>query len=281
MEAVCLTGSISAAAAELYVSRTVISRALHELEDEFGTSLFTRTRTGMALTPSGEIIRDCCRHMRSSFDITQARINSLSFEDTRSPLRFALSPTCGSRLFPEFFSLFRRVNPDIPCTISEMPAFDTIESVRNGTVDFAITPVCLPSESCQDIGRLFLHTIETVVCVGRNDPFSHEAFLSREQIEPREFVTLNATLPLPYPIKVIMRISQADLFHKVVASSMAIGLLPADFARSWEDVVCIPFRDPVISDVHIIWSNNLPHSADFHRFVSFAESYDKNKLKNY
>ena len=42
-EAVCQTGNVTAAAQQLYVSRSVISRALQELEEELGIRLFLRS----------------------------------------------------------------------------------------------------------------------------------------------------------------------------------------------------------------------------------------------
>lgn len=41
-EAVCQAGNVTAAAQQLYVSRSVISRAIQELEDELDIQLFVR-----------------------------------------------------------------------------------------------------------------------------------------------------------------------------------------------------------------------------------------------
>ena len=53
---VCELGNISLAAEELFVSRSVVSRAILELEEEFGAPLFERSRNGVILTRSGEIL---------------------------------------------------------------------------------------------------------------------------------------------------------------------------------------------------------------------------------
>ena len=55
---VCETGNITTAAEELFVSRSVLSRSLHELEQEFDTTLFIRSKQGVELTASGRIIRN-------------------------------------------------------------------------------------------------------------------------------------------------------------------------------------------------------------------------------
>ena len=57
-EAVCQAGNVTAAAQQLYVSRSVISRAIQELEDELDIQLFVRGRNGMELTEYGKTLRN-------------------------------------------------------------------------------------------------------------------------------------------------------------------------------------------------------------------------------
>ena len=279
LEAVCRTGSITAAAAELYVSRTVISHSLRELEEEFNADLFTRTRTGIRLTEAGEIIREYCRELKASYGITRDKIDALSFREPKVYLKMAVTATTGVRLFPEFFAGLARECPDIVCMIDEMSAYDTVESLRDGIVDFAVTPIPIRSEECPDIGKIFLHRLESVVCVGKDDPLSGETYLTREQIESRWFATLASPNPLKFPLKILMRVNQPDLIHKAVASGFAIALLPADDAREWDDVVCIPFKEPLISDVHLAWNQNIPHSDAFFRFLDYVKRWDKTVLE--
>lgn len=277
LDAVCRTGSISAAAAELYVSRTVISHSLRELEEEFNADFFIRTRTGVALTPAGEILRDYGRHLRASYELARSQIDALTQDDSRCHLRLGFSVTTGEPLFPDCYRSFCAALPDISFTINEMSAFDSIDSVRKNLVDFAVTPMPF-SREMSDIGRLFLYKVENVICVSRDDPLSREASLSREQIADRDFATLNSAIPLHYPLKIMMRVNQLHLIHTVVAQGLALSLLPRDFARDWDDVATIPFREPVISNVHLIWSKNLPHTAGFYRFLNFMKNYDISRL---
>ena len=55
---VCKHGSFSKAADALLVSRPAISRAMKDLEDEFGITIFQRTTTGVVPTEAVEIILD-------------------------------------------------------------------------------------------------------------------------------------------------------------------------------------------------------------------------------
>ena len=57
-------GSLSAAARKLKVSQPTLSRRLTVLEENIGSDLFTRTRTGLEMTAIGERLVDHARHMR-------------------------------------------------------------------------------------------------------------------------------------------------------------------------------------------------------------------------
>lgn len=278
LETVCRLGSISAAAAALYVSRTVISHSLRELEEEFNAVLFHRTRTGVELTEAGTIIREYCRELKASYGIARDRVDALNLREPKASVRIGVTATTGVRLFPDFFAGLCRDCPDMLCTIEEMSAYDTIESLRSGAVDFAVTPIPIRKEECPDIGKIFLHRLESVVCVSREDPLSGEQFLTREQIAHRRFATLASPNPLKFPLKIVMRVSQPDLIHQAVTGGFAIALLPADDAKEWSDVVCIPFRERLISDVHLAWNETMPHSGAFFRFLDYVRRWSKSSL---
>ncbi len=57
-------GSLSAAARKLKVSQPTLSRRLTVLEENVGSDLFTRTRTGLEMTGIGERLVEHARHMR-------------------------------------------------------------------------------------------------------------------------------------------------------------------------------------------------------------------------
>src|ERR1700741_144740 len=76
------TGSFTAAAAELNLSQSAVSRQVQQLEDYFGGSLFERhtgrvplTERGMALVP---IVDGLLASLKTSFDATRTTVRSLT-----------------------------------------------------------------------------------------------------------------------------------------------------------------------------------------------------------
>lgn len=64
------SGSINQGAEKLYISQPSLSRAIRSLEYELGVNLFTRTNSGVKITPEGKLL------YQQSLDILK-RINSL------------------------------------------------------------------------------------------------------------------------------------------------------------------------------------------------------------
>lgn len=85
-------GNISAAADELFISRSVISRALAELEEEFQANLFIRSKNGVILTESGETIACLFKEVSSCYKATKRRICQISSGEKPSAFHFGITP---------------------------------------------------------------------------------------------------------------------------------------------------------------------------------------------
>lgn len=61
-------GTVSAAAAAIYVSQPAVSRRIAGLERKLGVRLFRRTASGMKLTPAGERVRELAQDLQNRQD---------------------------------------------------------------------------------------------------------------------------------------------------------------------------------------------------------------------
>lgn len=48
------TGNITEAAKRLYISQPSLTAAIHDIEEEYGITVFLRSNKGITLTPDGE-----------------------------------------------------------------------------------------------------------------------------------------------------------------------------------------------------------------------------------
>src|SRR5688572_30876220 len=88
-------GTMTAAAASLYVAQPALSRAVRSLERELGVTVFDRSSRGARLTPAGEVVVARARRvLRSLAALQQAR----DAGERESPFTIAASPTLQAAL---------------------------------------------------------------------------------------------------------------------------------------------------------------------------------------
>lgn len=78
-EAAGRCGSLTKAAAELYVSQPAVSRMLARMEDRMGVRLFDRVRGGVELTENGRLLH---RAITEGFNVIQASISEIEARAT-------------------------------------------------------------------------------------------------------------------------------------------------------------------------------------------------------
>lgn len=110
LEAVDRLGSASAAAAELALTHSAVSRQLKVLEGQIGVTLLVRDGKGLALTPAGagyaQSVRDCLQ------DLAQASLR-LRASGSRDRLDLALTPSFGLHWMTPRLHDFMRAHPGI------------------------------------------------------------------------------------------------------------------------------------------------------------------------
>lgn len=104
--AVATTGSVQAAARQLFVSPPAVSAALSALQAELGVSLVVRSGRGLHLTPAGQVFTNYARNiLRLVDDARHAAVETLDPE--RGRVRLAAVTTAGEHVLPKFLASFR------------------------------------------------------------------------------------------------------------------------------------------------------------------------------
>ncbi|WP_062224001.1 LysR family transcriptional regulator [Aureimonas sp. D3] len=131
-EAAARTGSFTAAAYELSLTQSAVSRQIKALEDQLNVQLFLRERQTVRLTPAGEAysrdIRDALRRISTA----SLNIRANPFGGT---LNLAILPTFGTRWLAPRLPDFLASNPGITMNLAtRLVEFD----FRLDTMDAAI-----------------------------------------------------------------------------------------------------------------------------------------------
>ena len=115
LEAVDRLGTATAAAKELSLTHSAVSRQLKTLEEQIGVALFHRQGKGLALTPAGA---DYATSIRDSLhDIARASLK-IRAAGSRSSLNLAILPAFGMYWFSPCLHRFTQSHPEITINLS-------------------------------------------------------------------------------------------------------------------------------------------------------------------
>ena len=169
------SGSIRAAARHLGLSQAAVTRALRELEQEQALPLLIRTPTGLGFTPYGKTMLAHARLVLNQLQQAQGEMAALRGR-TADLVKAAITPWLMLTVLPPAVMAFRSKVPAVRLELSESLMANAQSQLREGTMDFAITP--LPASSApQEFHCEPLLEYETAYMVRRGHPLAHSTSL--------------------------------------------------------------------------------------------------------
>lgn len=129
------TGSISAAAKELYVSQPSLSKAVMELEEELNTTLFIREKTGIKLTKEGMKFLVYARQVLDQIDLIEKEFS----EDTSHKNTFSVASQHYNFVLAAFAEVVKEFGGEnYEFGLKEAPTSHIIEEVKRGLSEIGI-----------------------------------------------------------------------------------------------------------------------------------------------
>jgi DNA-binding transcriptional LysR family regulator len=129
-------GSISRAAAKLYIAQPPLSAQIRQLEEEVGAALLVRWARGVRLTPAGSSFLDDARAILARAE--QATLRAREFQSgKRSTLRVGLMPSATQSLLPGLIRRFNASDMAVQIEAQErVPSARQLQALRNAELDF-------------------------------------------------------------------------------------------------------------------------------------------------
>lgn len=133
--AIVETGSFSAAAEELYVSQSSLSKLVMALEKELGVALFDRSKRKVMLTPAGEALLPHARAIDAAYRLLLADVAELRVKPT---LKIVAIPVIAQYGITAAIAQFRQLHQDIAVTLEEREAAAILPALANRQFDVAV-----------------------------------------------------------------------------------------------------------------------------------------------
>ena len=132
--AVAATGSFSAAAEEIYLSQSSLSKQILALERELGVSLFDRSKRKVSLTPAGETFLHHARTIDAAYRVMLAELGE---HKTIPSLAIVAIPVIAQYGITSYVAQFRSAHPDIELVLEEREASAILPALNNHQFDLA------------------------------------------------------------------------------------------------------------------------------------------------
>ncbi|MBE3637256.1 LysR family transcriptional regulator [Mangrovicoccus algicola] len=136
--AIWRNGSVTAAAEELAISQSSVSKTLKHAEQSLGFELFHRVRGKLVLSEEGEILLNDAARIFESLEQMRGRAAGLRHGLSRS-VRIVCLPSLGQWLVPQAVVAFHRRFPEVALEITTKHEGEMLEGVRAREYDLAFT----------------------------------------------------------------------------------------------------------------------------------------------
>jgi len=282
--------NITAAAEQLYVSRSALSYAIAELESEFNAALFTRTTTGIEPTEAADIFYEMIVRNENEMKLLIRRMQALNTKEKVKQLDIAVSITNDFTVVPLLYDGFIALHPELDVRIHDMPALDIPEAIYKGEVMVGICPADLrgyPQLGCQE-----LYSVRMEIAIAGNHPLADRTALTKEDLAGLPLAVVdklpdrlysdlkNMMAPLGKEPRIVASLSDWSLVKSLVQKGYAAAYVPNNISREWKGVVTVPMLGTErVAVQKMIWSRDLPEGSPAWELIGFVrEAFRKTSL---
>lgn len=130
--------NITQAANELIVSQPAVSKSIKVLERDLNTTLFTRSKEGVALTPAGELLYK--KITKAMEFITEAEDDLVSLSNMgQGSINIGASTTITHGYLKPYIKRFHELYPNVTIIVHTPTTSDLIKKTQLGLIDIAFT----------------------------------------------------------------------------------------------------------------------------------------------
>jgi DNA-binding transcriptional LysR family regulator len=223
--------SVSRAADQLHVSKSLVSKRVAQLEDAVRATLFSRSTRHIALTPAGEVYLDYARRALLDAAAAEERLKNLRSE-LMGLIRISAPVSWGQRVLSAQLPEFLLLHPGVEL---ELQLSDRLVDVAQEKFD-----LCLrwATAAAHDLVSLPVARVNFVMCaspkyLARQGQPAHPSELSRHECiaywrEPSDdkWHLFNGTEKVDLTVHGRLRVNDTEVASQAALAGLGIALLP-------------------------------------------------------
>lgn len=278
--AVVTAGSFSAAADDLYISQSSLSKRIIALEKELGVALFDRSRRQIILTPAGAAFLE---HARTIEEANRALLADLCQFKAVPSLRIVAIPVIAQYGIAETVSQFRDQHSDFALTLEEREASAILPALESHQFDLAFLRDNYLDRQAYLLRPVISDTM--LVVVSRRHRLAGRSSLALAELADENHImfdrgtvvhelAVDACRAAGFEPRIFYASLRVESVLGLVASNSGVALMMEKvFAyHRHPDVVAIPLEEVIESTIVLAAPKDrkLPHAAKL--FMEFVAS---------
>lgn len=270
------------AADRVHIDQTPLSRTIKDLEERWGVTLFVRTPRTLQLTPAGIKLLDHARKILVRLERTKRAVRATDAR-YREPLRIGADESTVQTRLAACLTQWKKLAPDIPLEILEMPASEMLAALRSETMDIGFS-FGAPQDDA--IAQQPVWSTPLVAILSPEHELASHQVVSLSDLLSFPAITCTEVhhVGLYMQMKEILR--QRNLSPTIVgearslagyltrvAAGQGVGIADADHMRSLQrsDIVVVPLAEQIHVTTHVLYKHRpdgLPETLQ--RFLTHA-----------
>lgn len=232
--------NLTKAATALKTSQPAVTRTIHKLEGELGCRLFTRSKTGMKLTPEGRtfygyVAAGCAQFFKGENDLS----NLISLEN--GTIYISATETALHCYLFQAMEEFNSLYPNVRFKILNNSTTESVNAVKEGKVDLAFVSANL--QVAKPLRMKILRKYRDILIAGKR---FEELKAGKEELSLKELVSYPWTSLTAETITrrflneyfekngltfmPDMELATTDMILPAVRHNLGLGFIPAEFA---------------------------------------------------
>ena len=231
--------NLTKAASAMHTSQPSVTRTIHNLEKNLGCRLFERSKTGMKLTPEGEVFYEYIAAGCSQFFKAESNLSDMLSLDNGTIYISATETALHCYLFQAMESFNARY-PNVHFKILNNSTRKSINIVKEGNVDFAV--VSAPFQIEKPLQQKVLRKYHDILIGGKRFEELKGQKISIKQLAQYPWISLT---PEAITRKFLnqyfeknglkfeadMELATTDMILPAVRHNLGIGFIPPEFAK--------------------------------------------------
>lgn len=183
--AVAREETISGAAQVLHITQPTLSRQLKELEDELGKQLFIRSNKKITLTQEGILLRQRAQEIVDLIDKTELEI-MFSNSSLSGEIYIGAGEFHSLKIITKTMKKMLEQHPQVKFNIHSGNAFDIIERLDNGLIDFGLVT---NHPKLSEYNHMLLPLSHRWgILMRKDDPLAIKEYITQEDIQDKPLI---------------------------------------------------------------------------------------------